>query len=238
MGNRPISVGIITYDHSHLKTEQILHRLSLRAHLSRGPAFDLKLLALPFVQRAERNVLFQHRPDQSKAASTRELARFHNVEFLSCTYDSIPDVTDYYLVAGAGIFTNAAIGKKRIINCHPGIIPSARGLDSFKWTILNQTPLGVTLHYIDAEVDAGQTLAVVETPLFPDDDLDVLARRHYELELEVLCEFMNILSEPNRTIAEYPINPVRRRMPIRLEREMITQFPSYKARFAANSGCD
>src|SRR4051812_4373698 len=139
MGNLPTSIGVITYDHSHLKTEQIVNRLLVRAHLSRGRAFDLKLLALPFVQRPEREVLFQHRPDQSQAPSTRELARFHKIEFLSCTYDSIPDVADYYLVAGAGIFSDAAIGKKKIINCHPGIIPSARGLDSFKWTILDQT---------------------------------------------------------------------------------------------------
>ncbi|OSI28338.1 formyltransferase family protein [Bradyrhizobium canariense] len=235
MENLSTSVGIITYDHSHLKTEQILHRLSLRAQFSHGPGVDIKLLALPFVHRAERNVLFQHRPDQSRAPSTRELARFHDFEFLSCTYDSIPDVADYYLVAGAGIFSNAAIGKKKIINCHPGIIPSARGLDSFKWAILGQIPLGVTLHYIDAEVDAGQTLEIVETPLFPDDDLEVLARRHYELELEVLCEFMSILNKPNRAISHYPSNPARRRMPIDLEREMIAQFPCYKERFAANS---
>lgn len=235
MGSLPVSVGIITYDHAHLKTEQIVHRLSLGAHLGRGPAFDLKLLALPFVARSPRKVLFQHRPDQARAPHTRELARFHGIEFLPCTYDSIPDVADYYLVAGAGIFSDAAIRKKKIINCHPGIIPSTRGLDSFKWAIVDGAPLGVTLHYIDEEVDAGETLAVIETPIFSDDDLEVLARRHYELELDVLCEFMSILSEPDRSIAQYPTNPARRRMPIDLEREMIGQFPSYRARFAADS---
>jgi phosphoribosylglycinamide formyltransferase 1 len=235
MAKLPVSVGIITYDHAHLKTEQIVHRLSLKARLPGATPLALKILALPFVQRQERKVLFQHRPNQEQSVSTRELARFHNLEFLPCTYDSMVDVADYYLVAGAGIFAASAIGQKRIFNSHPGIIPCARGLDAFKWTILDQMPLGVTLHYIDAEVDAGKTIAIVETPVFPDDDLETLARRHYEFEIDVLCEFMSLLHCPNRLIVDYPTNPPRRRMPIDREREMMEHFPSYKEKFSALS---
>jgi phosphoribosylglycinamide formyltransferase-1 len=106
-------------------------------------------------------------------------------------------------------------------------------LDAFKWTILDQMPLGVTLHYIDAEVDAGETIAIFETPVFPDDDLATLARRHYELELDVLCEFLKIARSGGRLpCAEYPSNPPRRRMGIEREREMMANFPAYRTKFS------
>ncbi len=232
MADAPVAVGIITYDHPHLKTEQIARRLLLNATLPGAVPLELKLLALPFSPRPKREVLFQHRPDQEQSVHTRELAHFHNIEFLPCTYDRIEDVADYYLVAGAGIFAASAIGGKKIINAHPGIIPSARGLDAFKWTILDQMPLGVTLHYIDAQVDAGETIAIFETPIFAEDDLTTLARRHYELELDVLCEFLRIMRGERRTYPEYPANPPRRRMGIEREREMMAKFPAYKANFS------
>lgn len=239
MTEKRISVGIITYDHVHLKTEQLASRLLLNAGLPGGTPLDLKLLALPFSPRPKRDVLLQHRPDQEASIHVRELARFHDIEFLSCTYEMIPDVADYYLVAGAGIFAASAIGAKKIINAHPGIIPCARGLDAFKWTILDQVPLGVTLHYIDAEVDAGETIAIFETPIFPDDDLATLARRHYELELDVLCEFLRIMDgggKPPRS--DYPSNPPRRRMPVGREQEMVASFPSYRAKYSGHSSMD
>jgi phosphoribosylglycinamide formyltransferase-1 len=229
-----LRLGIISYDHAHLKTEQLVHRLLLKKRLAIGRELDLILLALPFSPRPSRAVLLAHRPDQEKSVSTWELAARHRLEFLPCTYDSIPDVADYYLVAGAGILSAKAIGKKKILNVHPGIIPSARGLDAFKWSILDDMVLGVTLHYIDAEVDAGETIAIVETPIYQSDSLDMLARRHYELELNVASEFLTFLDgRANGGSIAYPENPPRKRMPIDIEREMIAKFDEYKNRFSA-----
>jgi phosphoribosylglycinamide formyltransferase 1 len=232
----PLRLAIITYDHAHLKTEQLVHRFLLKNRLKIGRELDLILLALPFSSRPSRTALIAHRPDQEKSVNTRELAARHRLEFLPCTYDSIPDVADFYLIGGAGILSAKAIDKKKIINVHPGIIPSARGLDAFKWSILRDVPLGVTLHYIDAEVDAGETIAIVETPIFLSDTLDVLARRHYELELDVASEFLNFLNgaaEDNS--AAYPESPSRMRMPIKTERDMIAKFDEYKKKFSGRA---
>jgi phosphoribosylglycinamide formyltransferase-1 len=229
----PLRLGIIGYDHAHLKMEQLVHRFLLKKGLGKGRELELIVLALPFSSRPQRAVLLAHRPDQEKSISTRELAAHHRLQFLLCTYDFIPDVADFYLIAGAGIFSAKAIGNKKILNVHPGIIPSARGLDAFKWSILEGTPLGVTLHYIDAEVDAGETVAIIRTPIFPSDSIDVLARRHYELELEVASEFLTFLDRrASDDFGVYPEGPPRMRMPINAERDMIAKFDDYKQRFS------
>ena len=229
----PLRLGIIGYDHAHLKVEQLVHRFLLKKRLGTGRELELIILALPFLSRPQRAVLLAHRPDQEKSISTRELAAHHRLQFLPCTYDFIPDVADFYLIAGAGIFSAKAIGKKKILNVHPGIIPSARGLDAFKWSIVHGTPLGVTLHYIDAEVDAGETIAIIRTPIFPNDSIDVLARRHYELELEVASEFLTFLDRrASGDSGVYPESPPRMRMPINIERDMIAKFDGYKQQFS------
>jgi phosphoribosylglycinamide formyltransferase-1 len=229
----PLKLGIITYDHANLKTEQLIHRLLLKNQFASGRKLDLKVLALPYSVRPARSVLFSHRPDQDKSVTTRQLAARSGLDFLPCTYDSIPDVADCYVVGSAGILSGKAIGDKKIINAHPGIIPSARGLDAFKWSIFDAVPLGVTLHYIDAEVDAGDTIAILRTPVFPDDSLDMLARRHYELELDVLGEFLTFLDgKAAPSSVAYPEKPPHMRMPASVEKEMIAKFDEYKQRFS------
>jgi phosphoribosylglycinamide formyltransferase-1 len=232
----PLRLGIITYDCAHLKTEQLVQRLLLKRRLAQAPKFDIVLLALPFVPRPSRRVLLAHRPAQDRSVGTGELAARHGLDFLRVSYESIPDVADYYVVAGAGILKASAIGNKKIVNVHPGIIPAARGLDAFKWSIFDGVPLGVTLHVIDAEVDAGETIAIVKTPIFLGDSVDVLARRHYELEIDVLTEFLIFLGEKGMGSApDYPENPPRMRMLIEVEREMLAKFDAYKERFSGST---
>ena len=227
-----LTLGIITYDHAHLKTEQLVHRFLLKNILAKCRKLDLVLLALPFLARPARTVLLSHRPDQERSVSARELSARHGLQFLPCTHDSIPNVADYYLVAGAGIISEEAIGKKKIINVNPGVISSARGLDAFKWSILLNVPLGVTLHFIDAQVDAGETIAVIETPIYADDNLETLSRRHYELELDVAVEFLTFLDGKSKgSFAAYPEQPARKRMPLETERDMVANFDEYKRKF-------
>ena len=40
-----------------------------------------------------------------------------------------------------------------MINCHSGIIPNSRGLDSLKWSVFNSKIVGATLHFIDKNID-------------------------------------------------------------------------------------
>src|SRR5918994_156097 len=134
-------VALITYHCPHLKTEQVLQGLLRKT-------YRFSVYALPFKARTKRSPLFQHRPEQSDAAAPDVIARKHGIPYVVCGSDrDIPSSADIYLILGAGILSPECVAGKRVVNCHPGIIPASRGLDSFKWAIHEMKPLGITLHY-------------------------------------------------------------------------------------------
>lgn len=215
------TVGLITYHYPHLKTEQVLQRI-----LDVG--FDLRMYALPFTPRKPRETVFYHRPEQSDAEAPQIIAEKHNIPYKECVNDNdIDDSCDVYLILGAGILSAKCVEGKRIINCHPGIIPASRGLDSFKWAIYEMKPLGVTLHYIDAQVDSGQIICVIPTNVYISDSLETLARRHYENEIYVLSRFTDYLAKPRNEFRGIEEGEVKRRMSLGYERKYVHRFYDY-----------
>jgi len=176
-------IGVITYDYPHLKTEQVLH-----SFIKKG--YALKIYGLPFAPRKARRVIFQHRPNQTNATHPATIAQKHGIEYVGCWGDQdIDSGCDVYHVLIGRIISEECLVGKRIINCHPGILPAVRGLDAFKWAIYKDNPLGVTLHYIDKDVDRGEIIAVESTAVYASDTIETLARRHYENEIEMTSNF-------------------------------------------------
>ncbi len=217
------NLGIITYDTNHLKTEQILLRLAVR--------YSIRVYALPYVQRPARRVLLRHRPDQSAAAHPRDICQRYGLPYIPVENDAqIGNGCELYLITGAGILSAECLRGKRVLNGHPGIIPAARGLDAFKWSVYNMLPLGVTLHYIDERVDAGEVVSVIPTPVFPSDTLETLARRHYENEIQMLSQFEEHLKQPCNPFADIAQGESMRRMKAEQEAELPERFEQYKRR--------
>ena len=219
-----MKLGVISYQAPHLKTEQIVRGLLGK--------YDMSVYALPFVSRNERRVWLRHRPEQSAAAHPRELCERYGLAYIPVQRDvEIEDACDVYLIAGAGILSAEFVRGKRILNGHPGIIPAVRGLDAFKWSIYHLLPLGVTLHYIDEKVDAGEVISVVETPVFASDSLESLARRHYENEIKLLSEFERHMENPQNPFSQIARGEPMRRMKYEQERELADIFTRYKERY-------
>lgn len=216
-------IGLITYHYPHLKTEQVFEALV------RNYEYDYCFYALPFVPRPERPVVINHRPNQIEAVATEELALKNNCQYIQCASDEdIDDSCDIYLILGAGILSPNCIINKTIINCHPGILPTVRGLDSFKWAIYNKQPLGVTLHYIDEGVDQGDIIYVLKTNVYRSDSLATLARRHYENEIYMTSNFKSFLDgKKTPEMFDYEVGDATRRMPIGVEGDMCKKFDSY-----------
>lgn len=219
------TVGLITYHYPHLKTEQVLQRL-----LEKG--YDFRMYALPFSARKPRETLLSHRPDQSIAVHPEVLAKKHGIPYTVCTDDTdIDDKCDVYLVLGAGVLSAECVTGKKIVNCHPGVIPASRGLDSFKWAIYEMKPLGITLHYIDAEVDAGEIISVTPTNIYTSDNLSILSRRHYENEIDFLSRFDEFLKSKKNPFSDIQVDIARMRMPLEIEAELESKFSEYVLQF-------
>ena len=112
------------------------------------------------------------------------------------------------------------------MNAHPGIIPLTRGLDSFKWAIYNNDPVGNTLHLIDNEVDKGEILQIKHTSVLTMDSLETLARRHYESEIDMLAGVLDIIE--SRIMPTYIEKPATMRMNAEIEAKMIDKFDQWK----------
>jgi phosphoribosylglycinamide formyltransferase 1 len=190
------------------------------------------MYALPFVPRNPRETLFSHRPDQSEAVAPQAIANKHGIPYIPCNSDNeIDNGCDIYLVLGSGILSAKCVEEKKIINCHPGVIPSSRGLDSFKWAIYEMKPLGITLHYIDAAVDAGEIISVAPTNVYPCDSFSTLARRHYENEIDVLSRFNDFLENPCNPFEGIREGDAKKRMPIGIERDLSRMFCEYTEKY-------
>ena len=228
-------IGIITYATRHLKTEQIAVGLSQRGYT------DISIFALPFKPRPVREVLFAHRPDMAAGAQTDMIARAVGASYraVDSAADIDPETVDIFLIGGAGIlpesFVNKALGK--ILNSHPGKIPLVRGLDALKWAILEAQPVENSLHYIDAQTDAGEMVAQFPTPLFTTDTLEKFAARHYEIEIDMMLDFeRHIGNHRTNSFVEDNVEAgvPRMRMKAEDQRNLPEAFETYKKRFAVS----
>lgn len=86
----------------------------------------------------------------------------------------------------------------RIVNLHISLLPWNRGADPNVWSFLEDTPKGVTIHYVDAGIDTGDIIAQKAVEFGPDetlhtsyaklqDELAVLFAKHWPAIREGRC---------------------------------------------------
>lgn len=84
-----------------------------------------------------------------------------------------------------GILT---IPKQGVINLHPAFLPFNRGWHTPSWAILDESPYGATLHFMDEEVDTGDIIHQHTLEISDGDTADSLYQRVKLLELQVFEE--------------------------------------------------
>lgn len=80
------------------------------------------------------------------------------------------------------------IPRTGVLNLHPAYLPYNRGWHTPSWAILEGTPVGATLHFMDAGVDTGDIVHQRELAVSPADTANTLYARLKELELQVFVE--------------------------------------------------
>jgi len=92
--------------------------------------------------------------------------------------------------------------KNRIINIHPSILPSFKGLDAqgqaYRYGV---TLTGCTVHIVTPELDAGPVIAQAVVPVLPNDTEETLAQRILKHEHRIYPQVIQWFSE-GRVVVE------------------------------------
>jgi len=92
--------------------------------------------------------------------------------------------------------------KKRIINLHISLLPWNKGADPNLWSFLEDTPKGVTIHYIDEGIDTGEIIAQKDVYYNINDNLRTTYNRLTTTIEELFClSWSQIIDE---TLKSYP----------------------------------
>lgn len=91
------------------------------------------------------------------------------------------------------IFPDKLVNQYRCINIHPGLNPYNRGWYPQVFSILNQKPVGVTIHEMDTELDHGPIIAQKEVRIFNYDTSYDVYQRILKMEIAMLKEYLEVL---------------------------------------------
>lgn len=211
---------VLTYNCRHRKTYDTLCLLKASGYS------DVTVYAQPMTYTKKRFPLVQHRPGLNvNIPETKELCENFGYKYIEGQFSDTVNEQEkqLFLLCGAGLLDEEFISRYRIINSHPGYIPLARGLDSFKWALYYHLPIGVTTHFLGEYVDAGEVIERREIPINDTDTFHSLALRVYENEIDMLVHAVELAECEHQFII--PQNTeIFKRMPEQTERELIERF--------------
>ena len=91
----------------------------------------------------------------------------------------------------------------KAINFHISLLPWNRGADPNLWSFLEDSPKGVTIHYLDYGIDTGDILAQQEVDYIPEDTLRTSYKRLSKTMEDLFRKvWPNIRSEKQRSIPQ------------------------------------
>ena len=77
--------------------------------------------------------------------------------------------------------------KDRLINIHPSLLPSFKGIDAIQQAIDKKVTItGCTVHYVQKEVDSGSIIIQAAVPLKEQDSKEILKKRIQDMEHIIL----------------------------------------------------
>jgi methionyl-tRNA formyltransferase len=129
--------------------------------------------------------------DQDRVLVGREFREQHGVELLdSLDLDYIIGIHFPYIIPEEVL----EVPRIGVVNLHPALLPYNRGWHTANWALLDQTPIGATLHFMDRTLDTGDIISQVELKVEPEDTAHTLHARLLDLEFEVFKEAWPLLA--------------------------------------------
>tara|TARA_B100000579_G_scaffold402453_1_gene385702 strand:+ start:313 stop:897 length:585 start_codon:yes stop_codon:yes gene_type:complete len=93
--------------------------------------------------------------------------------------------------------------NNKCINLHISYLPHNRGVDPNFWSFINKTPKGVTIHFIDENIDTGNI--IVQKEVFFDDLASQTLASTYEI---LQCEIQKLFYQNWNKIKENKIQSI------------------------------
>jgi len=85
------------------------------------------------------------------------------------------------------VIKNPAAFPAPIINIHPSLLPKYKGLHAIEQALDSGDEItGVSVHYVNEELDGGEIILQQEVPILPDDDLESLTKAIQRVEYGIL----------------------------------------------------
>ena len=86
----------------------------------------------------------------------------------------------------------------QIINLHPSMLPKYKGLHAIERALESgDTVTGVSVHYVNEELDGGEIILQEEVPILPEDDIESLTKAIQRKEYYILPKAINVVKEKN-----------------------------------------
>lgn len=231
---------LFAYNFPHKKTQDFLNRLLLINQLP-----DLIIAADPVALSFPKQTI-RISARHADLVHPRELAERFDIPYVVAAHNDAGtvDILREHDIE-RGIISGARILKEHIvdavpggiINFHPALLPEARGLDTVKWCIYHGIPLGVTAHFIDPRIDAGQLIQRMPMQVYADDTYIDLSLRITELQTQMIPDVLAAVE--GKMPSDFPAIDVDKGMynpPIDEDVEVFVQerFPDYLVKFKTN----
>ena len=120
-------------------------------------------------------------------------SRLHRPEVIEAVRKLKPDI-------GLSVLFNyilepefLSIFARGVVNLHPSYLPYNRGQYPNVWSIIEGTPSGSTMHYIDEGIDTGDIIAQREVQVEPVDTGETLYKKLEQTSLELFQETWPLL---------------------------------------------
>jgi hypothetical protein len=137
------------------------------------------------------------------------------------------------LLAGAGIIDKSVILASRMgcLNAHPAILPGLRGMDVVDWALLENLPIGISVHFVAAKIDAGPIVATKRLAPNPAETYLQFHSRIRKTQAELLAEAAADVFHGRAQLSDHDLarSTLKYRMPSALRAQALEAYVRYRA---------
>lgn len=104
---------------------------------------------------------------------------------------------DIIIPLGIGIIRENLldIPRKGTLNAHMGLLPKYRGMNVLEWSLFNNDPIGITVHFMDTGIDTGDILLKKNVPINTVDTIESLRAKSIPISVEGFFEVIKKLGK-------------------------------------------